>query len=187
MPCASTGCSLAGVCPNYGSLQSPCVHPPPQLLAAAQGTCLQSPLRRAPCCSSLGSSKLGYSPSVPSARLTPWLPRNGLFCVPRWPKPAQGRAPVPWLAGPPCWGGGGLWLRHPFATACWDGDPGQWLLLEEEEGVLLVKVASPHPIKPGTSLGSISSRSGPAGGQGKPQAVGLGCHFLLRVKALGEG
>lgn len=82
---------------------------------------------------------------------------------------------------------GGLWPQHPFATACWDGDPGQRLLLEEEEGVLLVNVASPHPIKPGTSLGSISSRSGPAGGQGKPQVVGLGCPFLLRVKALGEG
>lgn len=53
--------------------------------------------------------------------------------------------------------------------------------------MLLVKVASPHPIKPGTSLGSISSRSGPAGGQGKPRAVGLGCHFLFPVKALGEG
>lgn len=84
------------------------------------------------------------------------------------------------------WSGVGcLWLQHPFATPRWDGELGVRFLLEE--GVLLGRAASPHPIKPGTSLGSISSRSGSAGGQGKPQAVGLGCHLLLYVMYLGEG
>ena len=131
---------------------------------------------------------MGIAPSLPSAHLTPRLPRSGFFCVPRWPNEAAKGELLCWGWWDPRAGEvGGLWLQHPFAAPCWDGDPGRWLLLKEEEGVLLGRVASPHAIKPGISLGSISSRSGSAGGEGKPQAVGLGCHLLLRVKALGEG
>lgn len=146
MPCASARCSLAGVCPNSGSLPlSPCVHPPCQPLAAGRGP-ICNPLRKVfPTAPPWGSAGEGICPSLPPACLTPRLPRSGIFWERRWPKQAAEGVSRAGLVGLPCWRVEGPWLQHPSATSCWVNIQ-VWLMLEEKEGVLSGMVASPHPI-----------------------------------------
>lgn len=131
----------------------------------------------------LNNQEPSIAPSLPSVQPTPCLPRNGGVCVPRLPSQAAQGGSCVGASGSPMLGGGRSVAAASLCNPSLGWRTGGMALAGGGEGgVLWGKAAPPHP---GISLGS--SRSGSAGGQGKPQAAGIGCCLLRLAMTLGEG